>query len=99
MSLSLRFGVPVLALLGLCASLRVAQAQPLDGMSRWWAQWNDPVLSALIQDAQTHSANIAQAGLRIEQARAAAVTAGASLTPSVGSMRARSAAPCRSARA
>lgn len=84
MSLSLRFGVPVLALLGLCASLRVAQAQPLDGMSRWWAQWNDPVLSALIQDAQTHSANIAQAGLRIEQARAAAVTAGASLKPSVG---------------
>jgi NodT family efflux transporter outer membrane factor (OMF) lipoprotein len=52
-------------------------------LAAWWSQWHDPVLSELIQSAQAHSAGVAQAALRIEQARAAAVAAGAAIQPSV----------------
>ncbi|MFZ9405845.1 MAG: efflux transporter outer membrane subunit [Burkholderiaceae bacterium] len=87
MSSKSRSGTLLLALIALCCTLisgpRIALAQQGDGIDRWWAQWNDPMLSGLIRDAQTHSANLAQAGLRIEQARAAAVAAGAQARPAV----------------
>lgn len=67
------------ALLGTGAA--ASQNRPDERLRDWWAQWNDPVLSALIQSAQDQSAGLAQAALRIEQARAAAVAAGAAGQP------------------
>ena len=59
------------------APIETSAATPIDPMSRWWSQWNDPVLLELIGAAQARSGTLAQAALRIEQARAAAVAAGA----------------------
>lgn len=49
----------------------------------WWARFDDPVLLALMQSAQQQSANVAQAGARIERARADAVAADAVALPVV----------------
>jgi outer membrane protein, multidrug efflux system len=49
----------------------------------WWAQFDDPVLVELIATAQAASPSIAAAASRIEQARAASVSAGALLLPAL----------------
>ena len=64
------------------------QAQrPHDGstgdLTRWWQQFDDPVLAALIDAAQRESASLAQAASRIAEAQAAVVRAGASALPSL----------------
>ncbi len=51
--------------------------------SRWWAQFDDPLMQQLIDAAQTTSPNLAQARARMEQARAARVASGAALAPSL----------------
>src|SRR5690606_10931783 len=53
----------------------------LADLRRWWQQFNDPLLIELIEAAQTASPNVASAGARIVQARAARVAAGAALLP------------------
>lgn len=53
------------------------------GLSQWWQQHGDPVLTQLIDAAQAASPTIASAKSRIEQARAARVAAGAALQPSL----------------
>lgn len=55
----------------------------LTDLSRWWQQFNDPLLVELIEAAQTASPTVATARSRIEQARAARVVAGAALLPTV----------------
>jgi NodT family efflux transporter outer membrane factor (OMF) lipoprotein len=49
----------------------------------WWAQFNDPLLTELIEAAQTQSASIATAALRIAQARALNISANAQAVPNV----------------
>ena len=49
----------------------------------WWQQFHDPLLTRLIDAAQTASPTLADARARIEQARAARVAGGAALTPTL----------------
>jgi NodT family efflux transporter outer membrane factor (OMF) lipoprotein len=49
----------------------------------WWKQFEDPVLVELINTSQAASPSIAAATSRIEQARAASVSAGAVLLPAL----------------
>ncbi|QDU35097.1 Outer membrane protein OprM precursor [Poriferisphaera corsica] len=51
--------------------------------ARWWQSFNDPNLSALIEEALTHNFTIKSAWARIDQARAAAAQTGAASYPSV----------------
>ena len=50
---------------------------------QWWQQFHDPILDALLRDAEQNNPDLAQALARIEQARALARAAGATLLPSV----------------
>jgi NodT family efflux transporter outer membrane factor (OMF) lipoprotein len=52
-------------------------------LTRWWQQFGDPTLDALIESAQRASPGIAQAGARIEQARSVAVAADAAGWPTL----------------
>ena len=52
-------------------------------MSRWWQQFDDPMLVQLITAAQDVSPSIASAASRIEQSRATRVAAGAALLPAL----------------
>ena len=51
---------------------------------RWWESYNDPQLSALIEEALADSPTLAAAAARVRQAEGAAQQAGASRYPSVG---------------
>lgn len=52
-------------------------------LTRWWEQFNDPLLPQLIAAAQEGSSTLATAQSRIAQARAARVAAGAALGPTL----------------
>jgi outer membrane protein, multidrug efflux system len=52
-------------------------------LTQWWSQFNDPQLPRLIAAAQEVSPSIAAAKSRIEQSRAARVSAGAALGPTL----------------
>jgi len=52
-------------------------------LATWWSQFDDPTLDELLAAAQRESGSLAQAAARIEQARAAAVAAGASGLPTL----------------
>lgn len=52
-------------------------------LARWWQQFDDPALPALIEAAQAASPTLAAARARIEQARATRVAAGAALGPTL----------------
>jgi NodT family efflux transporter outer membrane factor (OMF) lipoprotein len=58
------------------------RGQPTD-LLNWWAQFRDPQLLALIEAAQRVSPTLATAAARIEQARAASVSASAGRLPQV----------------
>ncbi len=55
----------------------------VQALNDWWAQWNDPLLVALVQSAQTLSPDLAQAQSRTVQARAALTGNRAAQGPSV----------------
>jgi NodT family efflux transporter outer membrane factor (OMF) lipoprotein len=55
----------------------------LTDLTRWWQQFNDPLLTQLIDAAQAVSPSLASAQSRIALARAASVSAGAALGPTV----------------
>jgi len=61
------------------------QPLPHDGdpvaLVAWWAQFKDPVLIELVEQSQKQSSSIAQAALRIAQARALLVTADGAALP------------------
>ncbi|MES2941215.1 MAG: efflux transporter outer membrane subunit [Pseudomonadota bacterium] len=52
-------------------------------LTRWWQQFNDPLLIELIASAQTASPTVATAASNIEQARATRVAARAALLPTL----------------
>lgn len=52
-------------------------------LARWWQQFDDPLLSLLIEEAQKVSPSVASARARIEQARATRVASGAALGPTL----------------
>ena len=52
-------------------------------LAQWWDRFNDTALIGLIEAAQRESATLALAAARIEQARAAAVTAAVANQPSL----------------
>lgn len=62
---------------------RPADPAQLGDLARWWEQFDDPVLSRLLDAAQAASPSIAAAHSRIEQARAAWVGAEAALGPTL----------------
>ncbi len=51
---------------------------------QWWTTFNDPVLDKLVDHALRANPSLAQAGARLEQARAAAGIAGSGLQPHLG---------------
>lgn len=53
------------------------------GLTNWWAQFNDPVLTRLIADAEATSPTLASAAARIAEARAALTGSEASALPAV----------------
>ena len=55
----------------------------LTELERWWAQFQDPLLSDLVRTAQDASASVASARARIAQARATVTGAQAALGPTV----------------
>jgi outer membrane protein TolC len=55
----------------------------LTDLTRWWQQFDDPLLMELIVAAQTVSPTVAGAASRIEQARAIRTAAGAALLPTL----------------
>ncbi|MDO9026107.1 efflux transporter outer membrane subunit [Zwartia sp.] len=63
------------------------QPLPHDGnpavLVAWWAQFKDPVLLELVDQAQKQSNSMAQAALRIAQARALLVTVDAAAIPNL----------------
>jgi len=52
-------------------------------LSAWWKQWNDPLLSELVDAGQQASPSLAAAQSRLVQARATRVAAGAANQPRV----------------
>lgn len=52
-------------------------------LSRWWQQFDDPLLVRLVEAAQSESPSLAQARVRLAQARAVLVAAGAGSQPNV----------------
>ena len=62
---------------------RPASATPAADLARWWAQFDDPLLSRLVEAAQRASPTIASAASRIEQARATRAAATAALLPAL----------------
>ncbi|NGZ83732.1 efflux transporter outer membrane subunit [Duganella aceris] len=62
------------------------QARPAEAQQRgeWWLAFNDPSLTALVNDATANNANLAQAAARLKQARAIAGIAEADRIPQVG---------------
>jgi multidrug efflux system outer membrane protein len=55
----------------------------LTDLTRWWQQFNDPLLIELIDAAQAASPTVATAASRIDQARAARVAAASALWPTL----------------
>jgi multidrug efflux system outer membrane protein len=58
-----------------------AEAQP---RGEWWLAFKDPALTALIVEATSNNANLAQAAARVKQARAIAGIAEADRIPQIG---------------
>lgn len=58
-------------------------AGQIEDLSRWWAQFDDPLMLALIDAGQQVSPTIAQASARIADARAARIEQRATLMPAV----------------
>ncbi|WP_372527334.1 efflux transporter outer membrane subunit [Piscinibacter sp.] len=55
----------------------------LTDLTQWWQQFNDPLLTQLIDSAQALSPTLASARTRIAQSRATRVSAGATLGPAL----------------
>ena len=64
-------------------SAPLAHQGSADSLAQWWAQFDDPPLSQLVQAAQERNGELAQAAARIDQARANVRVAGAAAYPAV----------------
>ena len=56
---------------------------PAPQLDQWWTGFNDPMLVAIVQRALDQNLDLAAAFARVQQARAAALAAGAQLLPTV----------------
>lgn len=65
------------------APVAAAPATDPQALSRWWQQFDDPVLSRLVAQAEADSPSLTQAWARIERARASLQVAQASGVPMV----------------
>ena len=63
------------------ATAGLAHGGTLPQLSQWWQQFNDPVLTALMDAAQAASPSVAAAQSRIAQARLTQASAAAALLP------------------
>ncbi|MNQ31051.1 Toluene efflux pump outer membrane protein TtgI precursor [compost metagenome] len=54
-----------------------------DDLRQWWSQFDDPLMSRLIEAAQRASPTLAQATANMADARASSVSSGAALLPSL----------------
>ncbi|MBX3593212.1 MAG: efflux transporter outer membrane subunit [Sphingomonas sp.] len=61
-----------------------AQESAQADLRRWWTAFDDPMLTRLVEQAATRNLDVAQATVRLRQAREALVQSRASLLPSVG---------------
>lgn len=62
-------------------STTASQPDNLTTLAQWWQQFNDPLLTELIDSAQQQSPTVAAARSRVEQARALRAARGAALLP------------------
>lgn len=70
--------------LGVPAAYSVeARQQAQEDLRQWWTAFNDPLLTRLVEQAATQNLDVAQAVVRLRQAREALVQSRASLLPSV----------------
>lgn len=55
--------------------------QPAPDLTRWWASFDDPMLTQLVEQARTSNLDLAQAVARLQQARESLVQSRATLFP------------------
>lgn len=72
---------PALAAAWQANAAPLAHSGSTTALTRWWAQFNDPALPALITSAQAASPTLASARARIERARSTLATTGALTGP------------------
>lgn len=60
-----------------------ARQEAQEDLRQWWTAFNDPLLTRLVEQAATDNLDVAQAVVRLRQAREALVQSRASLFPSV----------------
>lgn len=66
-------------------SLATAETQRVPIQAAWWQKFNDPLMTALIQEAWQANPDLASAKASVKSVRAQGVIAGASLLPSLSS--------------
>jgi NodT family efflux transporter outer membrane factor (OMF) lipoprotein len=69
--------------LGVPDAWSVTNAQSREDLTRWWRNFDDPVLGELVEAAAAENLDVAQAIARLRQAREALVVSNASLFPSL----------------
>ena len=70
--------------LGVPDAWSVTAAPTRADLTRWWANFDDPVLGQLVEQAASANLDVAQAVARLRQARQALVQSRASLLPTLG---------------
>lgn len=71
------------AALGVPQEWSVSASPAGEDLTRWWARFDDPVLTGLVEQAAKSNLDLAQAVARLRQAREALVVSRASLFPSL----------------
>lgn len=71
------------AALGVPQEWSVSASLAGEDLTRWWARFDDPVLTGLVEQAAKSNLDLAQAVARLRQAREALVVSRASLFPSL----------------
>ena len=69
--------------LGVPAAYSVPAAPGAEDLTRWWANFDDPTLGQLVEQARVANTDVAQAVARLRQAREALVQSRASLLPTL----------------
>lgn len=69
--------------LGVPAGYSVPAAQTPEDLTRWWSNFDDPVLGQLVEQARLANTDVAQAVARLRQAREALVQSRARLLPTL----------------
>jgi NodT family efflux transporter outer membrane factor (OMF) lipoprotein len=65
------------------AAQNTSSGMPGDSLARWWTEFDDPVLTSLVERASTSNLDVLRARARLREARARRRGAAADLAPSV----------------